>query len=73
MAGVIDSDSVGEMKVLPHDVSSQPVQLQAQEWVAQLVIIPYHKGQWQQLPQTLDDTTSVGGFGSTNMKTGAKV
>ena len=72
MAGVIPLDSVGEMKVLLHDVSSQPVQLQAQEQVAQIVIIPSHKGEWQQLPQAPDATTRVGGFGSTNMRTGAE-
>ena len=73
MAGVIDSDSVGEMKVLPHDVSSQPVQLQAQERVAHVGIIPYRKGEWQQLPQAPDAATRGRGFGSTHMKTGAVV
>ena len=73
MAAVIDSDHMGEMKVLPPDVSSQPVQLQTQEQVAHVVVISYRKGEWHQLPQVPGATTRVGGFGSTNMKPGAKV
>ena len=73
MAAVIDSDHMGEMKVLPPDVSSQPVQLQAQEQVAHVVVISYRKGEWHQLPQVPGATTRVGGFGSTSMKPGAKV
>lgn len=56
MAGIIDADYVGEIRVLLH-VTSEAITLNAQELTAQLVIVPYLKGQWRQLEAPSPVTT----------------
>lgn len=67
MAGIIDADYVGEIQVLLH-VTSEAITLNAQDRIAQLVIVPYLKGQWRQLDAPPPVTTKTGGFGSSDLK-----
>ena len=66
--GVIDSDYRGEIMVPIHNHSTQPQQIEVGERVAQMVIMPYVKGEFVE-SDSLDDTIrSTGGFGSTGTK-----
>jgi dUTP pyrophosphatase len=63
--GTIDSDYRGEVKVILINLGSEPVAIKKGERIAQLVICPVAKAQWEvvaHLPQT---ERGDGGFGST--------
>ena len=66
--GVIDSDYRGEIKVAIHNHSKDTQIIEPFERIAQLVIAPYVKADFE-LSDSLDETTrGVGGFGSTGTK-----
>ena len=66
--GVIDSDYRGEIMVPIHNHSTQTQQIDVGERVAQMVIMPYVKGEFVE-SESLDDTVrSTNGFGSTGTK-----
>lgn len=63
--GVIDADYRGEIMVALHNHSQEPVTIEANERIAQIVIAPYLKAVFSE-SDTLDDTSrGAGGFGST--------
>ena len=66
--GVIDSDYRGEIKVSLHNHSSEPQTIAAGERIAQLVIAPYIRADFEEC-ESLDETErGSGGFGSTGTK-----
>lgn len=63
--GVIDSDYRGEIKVALHNHGNVPQTVQKGERIAQLVIAPYLRAEYEEV-DSLDDTKrGQGGFGST--------
>ena len=66
--GVIDSDYRGELMVALHNHSDSAQTVSPGERMAQLVIAPYVKADFE-LSDELDDTArGTGGFGSTGIK-----
>ena len=66
--GVIDSDYRGELKVAIHNHSTNDQIIEPFERIAQLVIAPYYKANFE-LSDSLDETErGEGGFGSTGTK-----
>lgn len=66
--GTIDADYRGEVKVLLINLGSEPVTITRGMRIAQMVICPVTRGQWQELGSVEDLPASqrgVGGFGST--------
>lgn len=66
--GTIDADYRGEIKVLLINLGQEDFTISRGMRIAQLVIAPVAKVQWQEM-ETLDDTArSSNGFGSTGIK-----
>lgn len=66
--GTIDSDYRGEIKVILVNLSNDDFEIVPGERVAQMVVAPFTKAQWEEC-DTLDVTSrGEGGFGSTGMK-----
>ncbi len=66
--GVVDSDYRGEIMVALHNHSNEEKVIEAKERIAQLVIAPFLKVNFQET-DSLDDTDrGTGGFGSTGNK-----
>lgn len=66
--GTIDSDYRGEIKVILVNLSNDDFEIVPGERVAQMVVAPFTKTQWEEC-DTLDVTSrGEGGFGSTGMK-----
>ena len=66
--GVVDSDYRGEVMVALHNHSSEDKTIEPNERIAQFVIAPYLKAEFEEV-DSLDDTTrGSGGFGSTGTK-----
>ena len=64
-AGVIDSDYRGNVQVLLHNCSAQPIAVDKGSKIAQLLVLPVFDGkvcEWEDLPDT---ERGEGGFGST--------
>lgn len=70
--GTIDADYRGEIKVLMINLGQEDFIISRGMRIAQLVIAPVAKVQWNQV-ETLDDTQrSSNGFGSTGVKVAVK-
>ena len=66
--GVVDSDYRGEVMVALHNHSNETQTIEPEERIAQFVIAPYLKAEFN-LVEELDETTrGSGGFGSTGTK-----
>jgi dUTP pyrophosphatase len=65
--GTIDADYREEVQVLVINLGEQPVTIQRGDRIAQLVVAPITRVQWQEVPQ-LDATERTGGFGHTDVK-----
>lgn len=63
--GVIDADYRGEIMVALHNHSNQPVTIEANERIAQIVIAPYVKAIFTETDTLQDTLRGEGGFGST--------
>lgn len=63
--GTIDADYRGELKVLLINLSSEPFVVQNGERIAQLVVAPYVRAEWQEVPSLTETERNEGGFGST--------
>ena len=63
--GVIDSDYRGEIKVALHNHSTQTRTVASGERIAQMVIAPYLKVEYEEVEDLTDTARGVGGFGST--------
>ena len=63
--GVIDADYRGEVMVALYNHSSQAVEIEPGERVAQLVITPYLTAVFEETEELSDTVRGEGGFGST--------
>ncbi len=63
--GVIDADYRGEVMVALHNHSGEPQTVEAGERVAQLVIAPFLKAEFEEADELSDTVRGEGGFGST--------
>ena len=67
--GVVDSDYRGEVIVALHNDSNEARQVQPDERIAQMVLMPYGVVEKFEVVDDLDDTDrGAGGFGSTGIK-----
>lgn len=66
--GVIDADYRGEVMVALYNHSSQAVEIEPGERVAQLVITPYLTAVFEETEELFDTVRGEGGFGSTGRK-----
>ena len=66
--GVIDADYRGETMVALYNHSSQAVEIEPGERVAQLVITPYLTAVFEETEELSDTVRGEGGFGSTGRK-----
>ena len=63
--GVVDSDYRGEFLVALHNHGTEPQTIEHGERIAQLVITPVLRGQFQEADSLSDTARGSGGFGST--------
>lgn len=66
--GVIDSDYRGECMVALHNHTDFEVKIEGGERIAQLVIVPYLKAEFEESAELSDTERGGGGFGSTGNK-----
>ena len=66
--GVIDSDYRGEIMVALHNHSGVEQKIAAGERVAQLVVAPFLKAEYEEAEELSQTVRGVGGFGSTGTK-----
>ena len=66
--GVIDSDYRGEIMVALHNHTDNEAAVEGGERVAQLVIVPYLKAEFECADELCDTARGAGGFGSTGRK-----
>lgn len=66
--GVIDSDYRGEVMIALHNHGNDKQVLEPLERIAQLVIAPYLKATFEEVPELEDTTRGANGFGSTGKK-----
>ena len=66
--GVIDADYRGEVMVALHNHSEIPATVDAHERVAQLVVTPFLKVEYELSDELSDTVRGEGGFGSTGTK-----
>lgn len=62
--GTIDADYRDEIKILIINLGEQPIRIKHGERIAQLVVAPVMRVEWQEVDE-LDSTTRPGGFGHT--------
>lgn len=65
--GTIDADYRDEVKILMINLGDQSVTIQRGDRIAQLVVAPVTRVQWQEVDQ-LEATERAGGFGHTDEK-----
>ena len=65
--GTIDADYRDEVKILVINLGDQPVTIQRGDRIAQLVVAPVMRVQWQEVDE-LEATARTGGFGHTDAK-----
>lgn len=66
--GVIDTDYRGEIMVALHNHSDKEITITNKERIAQLVLAPYLKADFNQVESLEDTVRGAGGFGSTGTK-----
>lgn len=66
--GVVDSDYRGEVMVALHNHSDKVQTIDAGERIAQMVIAPYLKVEFEEVDILEDTVRGAGGFGSTGKK-----
>ncbi len=66
--GVIDADYRGEVMVALHNHTDAIQAIEAGERIAQLVIVPFLKCEFELVDELSDTVRGVGGFGSTGSK-----
>ena len=65
--GTIDADYRDEVKILVINLGDEPVTIQRGDRIAQLIVAPVMRVQWQEVDQ-LEATERAGGFGHTDAK-----
>lgn len=66
--GVVDADYRGEVMVALHNHSSVEATIEPKERIAQLVIAPFLKAEFNEVVELTDTLRGSGGFGSTGNK-----
>lgn len=66
--GTIDADYRGEIKMIMINLGKEPVTIEDQERIAQLVICPVIKADFEWTDELTDTERGEGGFGSTGSK-----
>jgi dUTP pyrophosphatase len=66
--GTIDSDYRGEITVILVNLGSEPFVVAHGDRIAQLVVAPVTRAQWQVLDQLPDTPRGSGGFGSSGTR-----
>ena len=66
--GVVDSDYRGEIMVALHNHSNEVRQIEPQERIAQMVIMPYLKAEFKEVEELDETIRGENGFGSTGNK-----
>lgn len=66
--GVIDSDYRGEILVMIYNHSNMDQTISCNERIAQLVIVPYIKAEFNEVDELKETIRGTGGFGSTGTK-----
>ena len=66
--GVIDADYRGEVMVALYNQSNKPQVIAAKERIAQLVIAPFLKVEFEEVDELTETVRGAGGFGSTGTK-----
>ncbi len=66
--GVVDADYRGEVMVALHNHSSMEQKIASGERIAQLVVAPFLKAEFNEAETLSDTVRGVGGFGSTGRK-----
>lgn len=66
--GVIDADYRGEVMVALYNQSNEPQVIAAKERIAQLVIAPFLKVEFEEVDELTETVRGTGGFGSTGTK-----
>lgn len=66
--GTIDADYRGEIKVLLVNLGNTAATVEDGQRIAQMVIAPYHKIQWQQVEELNTSARGEGGYGHTGNK-----
>ena len=66
--GVVDSDYRGEFMVALHNHSLEDIVIGDGERIAQLVITPYFRADFEVVTELEDTVRGTGGFGSTGVK-----
>ena len=67
-AGVVDSDYRGEIKVVLFNHSAEDFNVQASDWIAQLILERIETPQVKKVASLDDTDCGAGGFGSTGIK-----
>lgn len=66
--GTIDADYRGEVKVILANLGTEPFTVERGMRIAQMIVAPYSRVEWN-IVDTLDETArGAGGFGSTGVK-----
>jgi dUTP diphosphatase len=65
--GTIDSDFRGEVQVLLVNLGSEPFTLRRGERIAQLVVAPVARVEWEEASDLSPTARGAGGFGSTGL------
>lgn len=65
--GTIDADYRGEVKIILINLGQEPIVIQDQERVAQLVVAPVIKAQFIEVSELGETQRGAGGFGSTGV------
>ena len=66
--GVVDADYRGEIMVAVHNHSNVPAVVEPGERIAQMVIAPFLKAEYNVVEELSDTVRGAGGFGSTGTK-----
>ncbi len=63
--GTIDADYRGEIKVLLINLGDEPFEINNGERIAQMIIAPHARANWNQTDQLSETLRGAGGYGST--------
>lgn len=66
--GTVDSDYRGEIRVLVINLGSEPVRVEAGDRIAQLVVAPVARAEWELVEELPGSARGEAGFGSTGIR-----
>ena len=69
--GTIDADYRGEIKVILANLGTEPFTIERGMRIAQMIVAPYARAEWNIVEQLGETERGAGGFGSTGVKKSA--